>query len=117
MKVIDENSFMETFQYFDKSIVVEIIDIFIEEYPQRMSDLKKDIDQKDFTKLKFDAHSLKGVIANFFAAEPQQHARDLEIKGSASDAEGLEETYQKLALTVSDLLEDLKSLKPRFAEE
>ena len=29
MKVIDEASFMETFQYFDKSIVVEIIDIFI----------------------------------------------------------------------------------------
>jgi HPt (histidine-containing phosphotransfer) domain-containing protein len=108
---------METFQYFDKSIVVEIIDIFIDEYPERMSDLKNDIDQKDFTKLKFDAHSLKGVIANFFAAEPQQHARDLEIKGSTSDAEDLEEIYHKLLSTASDLLEDLKSLKSRFVEE
>ncbi len=115
MKVIDETSFMETFQYFDKSIVVEIIDIFIDEYPRRMSDLKNDIDKKDFQKLKFDAHSMKGVIANFFAAQPQKHAKDLEMKGVESDPSNLDEIYHNLTLAGADLLEDLKAIKPRFA--
>lgn len=115
MKVIDEASFMETFQYFDKSIVVEIIDIFIEEYPRRMSDLKNDIDRKDFSKLKFDAHSMKGVIANFFAALPQQHAKELEMKGVESDPLNLEDIYRQLTIAGADLLEDLKAIKPRFA--
>lgn len=105
---------METFQYFDKTIVVEIIDIFIQEYPERIANISKDIDNKDFARLKFDAHSLKGVISNFFAAEPQQYARELELKGASKDGEGLDVLLENLSRTTNTLIEDLTMMRHRF---
>jgi HPt (histidine-containing phosphotransfer) domain-containing protein len=114
MKVIDRNSFIDTFQYFDKEIVVEIIDIFINEYSERMESLKKDIDTLDFNALKFDAHSMKGVIANFVAPRPQQLAKELEIKGTDKDASDLNRIYAELLIAGADLVDDLKTLRPDF---
>ncbi len=114
MTIIDEKAFMETFQYFDKSIVVEIIDIFIQEYPDRIASISKDIESKDFARLKFDAHSLKGVISNFFAAEPQQYARELELKGASKDGEGLPELLENLSRTTKTLTEELIMMRQRF---
>ncbi len=116
MKVIDRVAFMDTFQYFDKSIVVEIIDIFLTEYPQRMEALKKDIQKLDFSALKFDAHSVKGVIANFVAAVPQQLAKELEYKGINNDATDLQRIYDELCIAGADLIDDLHALRPDFEE-
>lgn len=116
MKVIDKTAFLETFQYFDKHIVVEIIDIFINEYPERMEKIEKAIREKDFTALKFDAHSLKGVIANFVAEEPHQLARELEMKGVEQDGSNLDELYNALKIASRALLEDLEKLRPEFEE-
>jgi HPt (histidine-containing phosphotransfer) domain-containing protein len=114
MKVIDQKSFLDTFQYFDKEIVVEIIDIFINEYPERMAALKKDIELLDFNAIKFDAHSMKGVIANFVAPIPQQLAKELEMKGSENDASDLKRIYAELEIYGAELVEDLKELRPEF---
>ncbi len=114
MKIIDEKAFTETFQYFDSSIVLEIIDIFIQEYPARIASIRNDIANGDFARLKFDAHSLKGVVANFFAHTAQQHARDLEMKGAAKDGEGLHQLADALDLACHELIEDLNTMKNRF---
>jgi len=114
MKVIDRAAFLDTFQYFDKEIVVEIIDIFIGEYPERMKALKKDIETLDFGALKFDGHSMKGVIANFVAEKPQQLAKELEMKGTEQDWTDLYRIYAELEIAVDALLEDLKELRPEF---
>ncbi|PKP52010.1 MAG: hypothetical protein CVT92_11015 [Bacteroidetes bacterium HGW-Bacteroidetes-1] len=116
MKVIDKSSFLDTFQYFDKSIVIEIIDIFIGEYPDRMAKLKADIATMNFDALKFDAHSMKGVISNFLAPLPQQFAKELEMKGVEKDGTNLDEIYQSLEKAASDLVDDLKELRPQFEE-
>lgn len=116
MKVIDETSFKETFQYFDKSIVLEIIDLFIAEYPGRIASIKNDIANRNFDGLKFNAHSIKGVIANFFASEPHQYARELENKGAAKDGSGLEELVLQLDQSCLQLIEDLKQMKEQFKE-
>ncbi|MCK9449134.1 MAG: Hpt domain-containing protein [Bacteroidales bacterium] len=116
MKVIDQQMFMNTFQYFDKHIVLEIIDLFIRDYPARMSDIKKAIDTKDFSTLKFDAHSMKGVIANFMAEETEDIARTLENKGADEEGTMLEETYIKLEKSGAKLVDDLKELRQYFLE-
>ena len=41
MAAIDWVQFNENFQYYDKEIVKEVISIFIDEYDQRMVNLKK----------------------------------------------------------------------------
>lgn len=116
MNVIDKVSFLDTFQYFDKHIVLEIIDIFINEYPQRMLNLKNAIEKKDFNALKFDAHSMKGVISNFMAAKPQQFAKELEYKGLEKDDSNLDEIFSNLQVASEELLEDLKELRSLFEE-
>lgn len=63
--MIDRKKLQENFEYFDKEMVLEIIDIFINEYPDRIAKIKSDIAEKDLVALKFDAHSIKGVVANF----------------------------------------------------
>lgn len=114
MKVIDRSSFLDTFQYFDKEIVVEIIDIFLQEYPGRLVNIKKDIDLGDFDSLKFDAHSLKGVISNFVAQVPQDYAKELEMKGTMKDSADLVNIFQKLEVSILDLVDDLTELRSAF---
>ncbi len=114
MGVIQKEQFIENFQFFDKEIVNEIINIFIDEYPKRMVTLKKNITEKEFDDIRFNAHSIKGVIANFVAPEPQELAKALEIKGSNKDSEGIEELYNKLKEKADMLVEELKELKKEF---
>ena len=114
MGVIDREKFIENFQYFDKEIVNDIINIFIDEYPERMSTLQKNVEEKDFEQLRFNAHSLKGVIANFVAPEPQELARTLEMKGKDNDPEGIEDIFAQLKQQGDMLLEELKELKKNF---
>ncbi len=114
MGVIQKDKFIENFQYFDKEIVVDIINIFIEEYPERMATLKKNIEEKNFKELGFNAHSIKGVIANFVAPEPQELAKQLEMKGKNNDGENIEDIFAQLKEKGDILIEELKELKSNF---
>jgi HPt (histidine-containing phosphotransfer) domain-containing protein len=116
MKVIDKEAFLDTFQYFDKPIVLEIIDIFINEQPERIERIENAINNKDFDTLKFDAHSLKGVIANFVAEKPHQLARTMEMKGTKKDGSDLESLLENLKTATIELVDDLKELRQEFEE-
>ena len=112
--MIDKKQFLENFQYFDNEIVVEIINIFIDEYPNRMETLRKNIDEKDFDQIKFNAHSLKGVVANFMAPEVQELARQLEVKGTNKDMKDVEELFNRLKEKTRQVIEELEVLKENF---
>ena len=112
--MIDKKQFLENFQYFDNEIVVEIINIFIDEYPNRMETLRKNIDEKDFDQIKFNAHSLKGVVANFVAPEVQELARQLEVKGTNKDMKDVEELFNRLKEKTGQVIEELEVLKENF---
>ncbi len=116
MKVIDKEAFLDTFQYFDKPIVIEIIDIFINEQPERIERIENAINNKDFDTLKFDAHSLKGVIANFVAEKPHQLARTMEMKGTEKDDSELESLLENLKTATLELVDDLRELRQEFEE-
>ncbi len=112
--MIDKKQFLENFQYFDNEVVLEIINIFIDEYPERMETLRKNINEKDFDQIKFNAHSLKGVVANFVAPEVQEIAKQLEIKGNNKDLTDVETLYNELHEKTGMVIEDLKELKRNF---
>ncbi len=114
MNVIDNQSFNDSFQYFDKEIVVEILDIFLNEYEERLSTIKRSIDELDFPKLKFHAHSMKGVVANFAAPSAQAAAKTLEDKGTGSIKDGLIGDYEKLEEITLKLVEEIKVLRENF---
>jgi HPt (histidine-containing phosphotransfer) domain-containing protein len=112
--LIDKDKFRENFEFFDKEIVLDIINMFIDEYPERMQKIKQNIDDKDFENLKFNAHSLKGVIANFVADDATAVAKALENKGKNQDPEGIDELYQTLVEKTGQVVEELKELKKDF---
>jgi HPt (histidine-containing phosphotransfer) domain-containing protein len=114
MKMIDKEKFLENFQYFDNEVILEIINIFIDEYPERMEILRKNIDEKDFDQLKFNAHSLKGVVANFVAPEVQELARQLEMKGAGQDLSDVEKLFAELQEKTGILVEELEEIKKEY---
>ncbi len=114
MKLINDQSFNESFSYFDKEIVVEIIDIFLNEYEDRLSTIKKSIDDVDFQNLKFQAHSLKGVVANFSAPKVQELAKILENKGADSINENLNEDFEELDKLVRTMVEEISVLRENY---
>lgn len=103
--MVNKQQFSDTYQYFDKAVVIEIIDIFITEYEGRFEKLEEDIKTRNYKDLKFDAHAIKGVIANFYAPEAWEKARSMENTGKTlleSDGEQFDE---------ADLLNRLSDLK------
>jgi HPt (histidine-containing phosphotransfer) domain-containing protein len=109
--MIDLENFNENFKYYGKQVVCEIIDIFAEEYPDRMISLQKSVADEDFDEIKFNAHSLKGVIVNFMDPEPIELARKLEEMGENKTDVGLTETFEKLRYSTLNLLNELKEYR------
>ncbi len=114
MEVIDTVQFNETFQYFDNEIVVEIIDIFLTEYPERIKSMEDSINAVDYDGLKFSSHSIKGVIANFVAPTVEEQAKKLEIMGNEKNMDGASELFSKFKISTAALVDELKVIKEDY---
>lgn len=80
--MIDKQLFIESFKVFDREVVVEIITIFFDEYPQRFDKMDHNIAEQNYKELAFNAHSLKGVVSNFAAPVLFELAREVEMTAS-----------------------------------
>lgn len=111
---IDKEALQKSFKLYDKDVIVEIIDLFFEEYPERVKSLEEAINQKDYDLLKTTAHSLKGVISHFHAEEPRSLAKELEDKGTNHDMTGVESVFRQLKEKADKMLEELKEIKKEY---
>ncbi|MFZ4563487.1 MAG: Hpt domain-containing protein [Bacteroidales bacterium] len=109
--MIDRQKFNDNFQYFDKEIIVEIIDIFFSEYDERFEKLQKNVNERDFTQLKFNAHSLKGVIANFMDPVTIELSRKLDEVAKNKEEAGLDKLYEEIQKSASNLKDELGQIK------
>ncbi|MBW6492210.1 MAG: Hpt domain-containing protein [Lentimicrobium sp.] len=120
--MVDKKLFHDAYQYLEKSVIVEIIDIFFEEFPGRLLNLKNNVNEADFVKLRFNAHSLKGVVSSFAAAQVYEKARNLEKKatelienrGENFNKEELISTLAEIEKMIFEMAEDLKLLKTDY---
>ena len=112
--MIDKEQFKENFAPFDKEIVLEIIDIFIDEYDDRMNELAKNIQENDLESLRFNAHSFKGVVANFVAETPKAISKQLEENAKNNVSDNNLELFNQLKEATGELLNDLKELRPEY---
>ena len=109
--MIDRQKFNETFGQFDKQTVVEIIDIFLSEYAGRFEKLRKNVAGRDFEQLKFSAHSLKGVIANFMDPVTIELSKQLDDMAKNHLQSGLDQVYEDLERNTLLLLEEMKKIR------
>ena len=108
MAVIDWIQFNDNFQYYDKTIILEVINIFFEEYDDRIANLQKNIDENDFAGLAFNAHSLKSVIANYMAPDAYECTRKLEELAKNKSGDGIKEVFSQLKSTTQELILELR---------
>ena len=81
----------------DHAILAELIEIFLEDCPQRLHELEQAVSEGNATRIMQTAHSLKGMVACFSAKLAQGLAAEMESLGKAGDlskALGLLSTLQ-----------------------
>ncbi|MCP5049150.1 MAG: response regulator [bacterium] len=71
----------------DEDLVNELIDEFLKEIPERISDLKKAVDNNNAKEIKHQGHTIKGTSGNMGAIALQKVAARLEAAGQSDDME------------------------------
>ena len=82
--VIDLNEVLERVQN-DRELLIELLDIFLEDCPEKISAIKEAVEKKDFGQLRDAAHSMKGASGNISAKKI--HALFLQIEQMAKNNE------------------------------
>ena len=104
--VINKRLFDENFQYFDKDVTLEIIDLYLTEYPERITKLDKQLEESDLNAVRETAHSLKGVISYFGAPALLDLVRKIE-----------EDARNGIGQNIPSQLNEFKNLGQRMIEE
>ena len=105
--MIDWQKYNDMFQWYGKEVEIELIEVYQREFEDRMSRIAKNVKELDFEQLKFNVHSLKGTISNYYASEPVDLAKELEVKAKEGTSEGLYELFERLEQSSRILLEEL----------
>mgnify|MGYP002629106725 CR=1 FL=1 len=114
MAKINSIQFRDNFQYFDKEIVLEIINIFIDEHSARINTISDSIKANDYDGIKFNCHSIKGVIANFCAPEVEEQAKKLELMGTNQNTEGIGDLFEDFKVSSSQMVDELEVMKLEY---
>lgn len=98
----------------DKELLLELLDIYQEDFVNKREALASAIATKDFTKIKEVAHSMKGASGNISAKRLYATCLELETKAKDNNAEGLD----ALLVAVDSQFEEVKAnavkLKQQF---
>jgi two-component system sensor histidine kinase/response regulator len=97
----------------DAELLKEIAQLFIDDYPRAMEDIRQAVNRGDAKSLERSAHGLKGSVANFGAPTAVEAARKLESMGRAAQLAKVEEVQQvihTLELALASLRPELESL-------
>ena len=94
----------------DEEMISELVEIFDSTYGGILNDTKVAVEGKSFTELEHSAHTLKGMIANFFAEDLKIAAQELETMGRNSELSNAETQLEKLIVGIPELIKELKQI-------
>jgi len=92
----------------DMELLCEMIDIFLEEYPQMLADIEQAVAISDPQALQHSAHTLKGSVSNFAAPGATTASFALEKMGKQQE-------LSQAAAALSTLKHELERLGPSLA--
>ena len=95
----------------DWDILAEVVDLFVEQSPARLSALRAAVAGQDCVALSEAAHALKGSARNFYAEPAAQSAAHLEQLGRAGRLDGASEWIATLEMELERLSAALVALK------
>jgi signal transduction histidine kinase/CheY-like chemotaxis protein/HPt (histidine-containing phosphotransfer) domain-containing protein len=80
----------------DEELLRELVELFLEERPVLMADVKQSIARGDSESLRKSAHTLKGSVGNFCAQGAFEAAQRLERMGKSGDLSEVETAWRAL---------------------
>ena len=119
--MINWEEFNNMYQYYGNDLVAAVIDMFVEgdkddipaapSYDERMIELKRNVEEKDFLELFSNACRMKGTIANFYDRDTYELAYKLQDMGESSTDTGLTEEFDKFKIAADKLLIELQEYR------
>jgi two-component system, sensor histidine kinase and response regulator len=91
----------------DPQLLREVVDIFLSDYPLRMSALRLAIAEADWRTAEKVSHTLKGMLSNMAATRAASAAAHLELLARSVDAAALPDALASLEGEVALLLPEL----------
>jgi two-component system, sensor histidine kinase and response regulator len=76
----------------DRQAVVEVVELFLDDYRSMMRDIRDALANRDAAKLEDGAHKLLGTIAHFATSSAYESARRMEEMGRVNDMDGAART-------------------------
>lgn len=95
----------------DEDILLEVIELFLEQRDSEVKKLIQAIRSKNSSEITISAHTLKGVVSNFYAEDLRKFFFEIEQKGKAQSVDNLEIEISKIETMFKQLLEEVESLK------
>ena len=105
--VFDKDEALKMFDD-DVAFLKELVEIFINDAPGHMSEIKEAVDSRNSKALDKSAHKLKGAVANIGKNVTTDTAFKLETMGKESNLDGVEDVFDTLVKDVDDLMNALK---------
>lgn len=94
----------------DESLLVELIKIFLDDYPSSLTAIEQAVQVGDAHLLERAAHTLKGAVANFGADEVVREAFELERAGRSKDMAHANDNLHRLCEVLKQLDAELRPI-------
>jgi signal transduction histidine kinase/HPt (histidine-containing phosphotransfer) domain-containing protein/FixJ family two-component response regulator len=99
----------------DEELLKEIIELFREDCPRLLGEIREAIGRRDAAGLHRAAHALKDAVSNFGKSQSAEAAFELEALGRAGDLDRAPALYQELEENLHSFLPALSALVPETA--
>lgn len=110
MPIINRKEFEEKLEMLSAEVMVEVIDIFNESYPERKHNIQEALSENDPKKLEFEIHALKNDLSQFGAEEIFNKTQSLLDKIRNNNSADFEKEANKLIDQIdSALIPELKA--------
>jgi len=93
----------------DKTLLLELIQLFLDDYPKTMEELRTAISRGDVKSLERHAHTIKGSAANFEAIPTVTAGLQLETSGYEKDLTSVARQMTDLETALADLRTELEA--------
>jgi len=94
----------------DLELLGELIEIFLEDYPDLLAEIEAAVIAKDAAKLRHAAHTLKGSVGNFCTTGAFEASNKMEISGANEDFSTVQGDYQTLLKEMENVKNALQLL-------
>jgi HPt (histidine-containing phosphotransfer) domain-containing protein len=93
-----------------RQILVNVIGVFLESYPETMASLRDAVAAHDAAGVEESAHKLKGAICNLAWGKAFDTARDLEHMGREGRSDEVDETFAILEAEMERFEDTLRAI-------